>query len=294
MKHIINVIFKNEDIKSKGIKLNTKEIFQVLGRFPEFVKRGKGEGVFYTGDFEYYSSRYRELLCFFEEQLHIHFDGPYSAEPLSGKRFSVSRNRYWDEVDYFLSKWFMINPDCYWLCPSDIVKQVDGIDFYAIEDFEREEDAADEVGLIESGGFLCDAETKDLLEKENFKNIVFKEIRFVDSDLVLWEICSQKYFPKFKDEWVTVGGVPFDEKIHKTRSPKGDGFVPHQYLFSEDEVIEEIGDFDVAQCPDLVEFIVKDSRPPLICSRRFRQWFEDYGIRVTTQPFTCRFEPQNY
>jgi len=88
-------------------------------------------------------------------------------------------------------------------------------------------------------------------------------------------------------------GREYVEWESRYRKPKDDMFYPHLYIFDQSEVIDQLGDFDVAELTDL--YYSRSALPRLACSRRFRNWCLESGYdNFDFSPLISRSERENY
>jgi len=144
--------------------------------------------------------------------------------------------------------------------------------------------------FMEMNGLICDAKLKDKIEGCNFNNLVFEKWQCVDANHVIWRISSLHKFPKFTEEWIDGEGKEYVENESSYRVPRGDKFIPHQFVFDMSKMSEQLKEFDIVELSDSIYNIRNDIHQYgcIVCSRNFMIWARKMRLKLHFEPFISR------
>jgi hypothetical protein len=253
-------------------------------RWPEFKKKGKAT---FDVVVEAQSQKAEEIIEFIRER---------AGKVPNWKRFPAvydDENRYQLFGERHFEKQELAQADYFWCIPQkEIAKSGYRHDDGRIE-VERGSIMAQPVGTTANGfTVLCIDAFRQELEKESFVNIEFKPVLVSGKKPPkepLWELSGKKQLPPVANRLVNDQGEEPDE------SARGcwvdDLFFPTILTYTSKTLADVVESFDVAVTAERWHSgIIARRSPFLICSRRFRAWCQNRGLKLNWVPVQVKDE----
>jgi hypothetical protein len=271
-------LFPEPAMVGKSNELPKKVFDKCVERWPRFKKRGR---VGFTIDALSDSSELKEIIEFIEEQAGkiakwSRFTGVFD----DFKSYQLEGIRHFDldEIE---------KADYCWCIPKKIITKSGYRHDDGILEVERGSIMAQSIGSTISGfTVLCTESIRQEIEKEGFVNVEFKPVNVSGKKPPkepLWEISGHTHLPPVTNKLVNDRGEKPDD------SARGcwvdDLFFPPLLTYNQNSLAKAVGGFDVGVTTEKWHSgIIARRSPFLICSKRFRLWCQDRGLKLDWVP----------
>lgn len=271
-------LFPEPAMMGKSNELPNKVFEQCVERWPEFKKAGK-KG--FTVDVPKDSAKLKEVIEFVEKQAgKVPKWSRFPAVFDDFGTYQLEGVREFDIAD-------LAQADFFWCIPQkEIAKSGYRHDDGKLE-VERGSIMAQPIGTTANGfTVLCVDSIRQELEKEGFANIEFKPVSVSGKKPPkepLWELSGKEQLPPVANRLVN------DQGEEPDASARGcwvdDLFFPPILTYTSKTLADVVESFDVAVTAEKWHSgIIARRSPFLICSKRFRSWCQDRGLKLDWVP----------